>query len=191
MVEISRPALVEATEALERSLASALGIRPRGNIARVAEHTVTAYLRARAENTRQNRMKAETVALMHMDIGDEIVIWAKCKQNIHGQFKSIRLKMQNQDMKWRIVEEKPFHWRVRRLPDDGNIQHKPAEWNPKAKFLAALPLGGDYEIYPGLKKAHEIIAGNHKNKAREILGDLNAEWRSLRVPEGIAVKRIR
>lgn len=192
MTVIRQPALSVATESLERSLLAVMGVKVRGNTRRVAERVIGDYLKACAEDTLRSRMKAETLAMMHMEVGEEIEVHATCKQNLHGQQKTIRRKTGNPRMKWRVTDLGQLRWRVRRMPDSDDVQlGKPAEWNAKAVFLADLKAGGPPGTFENVRRPFDIIGAFNKNKAREILGDYNAEWKTKTIDGTLWVWRIR
>lgn len=181
-------ALEEATEALSRALTGVLGIKPTGSLERVAERTITTYLKAMAQVQSGSRMKDSTLAIMNMDVGDTIEVAASSKPNLHGQMKTVRRKSEKPDMKWRIRQVRQGFWEITRRPDGAYNKARPLDWSPKSQWLAAIPVG-QTRIYAGLTKANQIIGCSAKARARMILEDDTAHWKSRRVETGIEVTR--
>lgn len=148
---------------------------------RIAERCVRAYLTARGENNFGSRMKGSTLRIYEMEVGDIIEVEATCKANLHGQFKTIRQKTGNDSLKWKCEQISPGKWRVERRENGSTCMFKRPYHNPKAVFLAEIPVG-ESMIYEGLPESNRICNDFTKNKARAILKDGgfegNAEWRA-------------
>lgn len=187
---IMSEALNEATIALAQALAHVMGIHPRGNMSRVAERVVKAYLVSSSQLRFGSRMKPSTKEILAMEVNDIIEVEALSKQQLHGQFKTVRKKMNNPEMKFKCEQLRPGWWRIERRIDGSWNKYKAPERNHKALFLSELLLGDEGRVFPA-KKAFDIISDFTKNKARQILKDNNAEWRAKTVLGGILVRRIR
>lgn len=148
---------------------------PDHQVSRITDRFLAAYRRAAMGKT-GTRLKDTTYEIMALEVGEAVEVEASCKANLHGQFKTIRRKLVEPDRKWRVEQVRPGVWRVERRPDGAwNLKKSPLR-NPKAVFLANLQLDGRAETYPGVTKPNQIINCHTKNKARDLLGDKNAEW---------------
>lgn len=182
--------LEEAAHAVKASVKNLTGHTVTDNVAqRIAERVVRTYLIAKGVENFGSRMKDTTVAIMELEVGRSIEVEANCKANLHGQFKSIRRRTNNEDLKWRVEQIKPGLWRVERRGDGSYNKGKSPTRNPKAVWLASIPING-HKVFEG-EKAFEIINDFTKNKARAVLDNNEAEWKAKTIPDGIQVTRIR
>lgn len=186
---LNHDALAEATDVLRSSMRSAFGVELRGNYARVAERVITTYLEGRAD--KEWRLSENTRILLRMKVGEEVYLAATCKQNLHGAMKTARKKMNCLTAKWRIEEVRSEYWRIVRLPDGANAMKRDPMRNPKAVFLAAIPVG-QARVWLSGNKSWDVCNDNNKNKARAILQDPSANWRGRRLHEGgYEIRRIK
>lgn len=189
---IHKDPLREATLAVQASIRNLVGFTPNPKQAeRVAERCIRAYLTTRGENNFGNRMKPSTLQIYEMEVGDVIEVEATGKHVLHGQFKTVRMKTGIEDLKWKCEEISPGRWRVERRPNGSWNRGKNPLNTPKAVFLAGIP-PGETRFYEGATDAFQLISGYLKNKAREILGNQDVDWRAKRVVgKGYNVTRIR
>jgi hypothetical protein len=188
---IHKDPLKEATDAVYHAVRNIAMVSISPRVAeRIAERAVRAYLTARGENNFGNRMKPSTLRLYEMEVGDIIEVEATCKANLHGQFKTIRQKTGNDQLKWKCEQISPGKWRVERRENGTSQMFKRPYHNPKAVFLAEIPVG-EWRPFPLAKEPNRINTDFTKNKARAILEDNNADWRA-RTREGVVeITRIR
>jgi hypothetical protein len=182
----ARQELQDEVRAAIRNVVSVM--LPDHQVVRITDRFITAYRRAMMGKT-GTRLKATTYDIMALAVGEEIEVEASCKANLHGQFKTIRRKLNEPDRKWRVEQVRPGVWRVERRPDGAWNLQKSAYRNPKAVFLAALTVGGAARTYPGLAKCHQILNCHTKSKARTLTGDVTADWSGKTTSQGVTIRR--
>lgn len=188
---IHKDPLDEATIAVKSALRNISNLTITDSSARrIAERAVRAYLTVRGENNFGSRMKPSTLRIYEMEVGDIIEVEATCKANLHGQFKTIRQKTGIDDLKWKTEQVRPGVWRIERRPNGSYNLFKRPEHNPKAMFLAEIPLG-EWRKFPGVKEPNRINTDFTKNKARAILKDNTADWRARTIDGVVEITRIR
>lgn len=180
-------ALSYATEEASRALKNIMSLtQPEAIVRRLAERTIKAYL-SELKSGLGPRMKPSTREIMALEPGESCLIQAFCKQNVHGQLKTIRRHCGDYSLKWRIVEESPGHWRVMRLPPGVEPRRKPPIFNPKARLLASIGL--EPVLVREYRRPMDFMGCNTKARAREILGEPDADWTCASRPEGVLVWR--
>lgn len=173
---------------LARGMASVGHAAPTVVVEALARRTIRAYLKhARAIREPKHNTAPETRMLAAMAIG-EVQEFPPADNSLYrSRMITARKLMENPDATWRVLRHRDGQpVRIKRI-HDGQRDYKATPDNPRAVFLAALPVG-----LPTFTDLFERrIEMWYKLTARRILGSDDANWRLQCVQGRARVTRLR